>query len=343
MIDCTLTTAGRAAILSAVSGKTLTFTGFQVGDGTLAESDDPASMTALKHKLFDIEIKDFQKDGEKATLSGAFTSKDVATPFYYREIALFGTISNDTATPTPVLIAYGNAGQAAELICKYTDANDGQESFTEKLVRMTIAIGQAEHLTAVIEAGTYVTKKYVDDKDAARKQYVDDKDAALTLKINKKANDTDVLHKAGRETFTDPKIYKGTSPYGLLQVVPGSNQGVVPTAREAMQIGILNAETAKGGGSGWVAYLIGERTTDGRTRAFLQTCRNLTDDSSPIYAYIGVEVDANGQKHVYTDTPPLDNNSGDVATTAWVNQKFPLVSTLPASPNANLTYFLPEE
>lgn len=342
MIDCTLTTAGRAAILSAVSGKTLTFTGFQVGDGMLTESDTPASMTALKHKLFDIEIKDFQKDGEKATLSGAFTSKDVATPFYYREIALFGTISNDTATPTPVLIAYGNAGQAAELICKYTDANDGQESFTEKLVRMTIAIGQAEHLTAVIEAGTYVTKKYVDDKDAARKQYVDDKTAALTLEINKKANDTGVLHKAGMETFTDPKIYKGTSPYGLLQIIPGSNQGVVPTARELMQIGILNAETTTDDGSGWIAYLIGERTTNGKTRASLQARRFLSTDSAAIVAYIGIEVDENGQKHVYTDSPELDNNSGDIPTTNWVNRKFPLVSTLPASPNANVTYFLPE-
>lgn len=39
-------------------------------------------------------------------------------------------------------------------------------------------------------------------------------------------------------------------------------------------------------------------------------------------------------------TPPTSDNSTQIATTAFVNNKFQVVSTLPASPNANVYYFV---
>lgn len=42
-------------------------------------------------------------------------------------------------------------------------------------------------------------------------------------------------------------------------------------------------------------------------------------------------------------TPQTSDNSTQIATTAWVNNKFQKVSTLPAHPDPNVTYLIPEE
>lgn len=42
-------------------------------------------------------------------------------------------------------------------------------------------------------------------------------------------------------------------------------------------------------------------------------------------------------------TPQTSDNSTQIATTAWVNNKFQKVSTLPAQPEPNVTYLIPEE
>lgn len=42
-------------------------------------------------------------------------------------------------------------------------------------------------------------------------------------------------------------------------------------------------------------------------------------------------------------TPQTSDNSTQIATTAWVNNKFKKVSTLPAQPDPNVTYLIPEE
>ena len=42
-------------------------------------------------------------------------------------------------------------------------------------------------------------------------------------------------------------------------------------------------------------------------------------------------------------TPQTSDNSTQIATTAWVNNKFQKVSTLPAQPDPNVTYLIPEE
>ena len=45
---------------------------------------------------------------------------------------------------------------------------------------------------------------------------------------------------------------------------------------------------------------------------------------------------------VYAPTPPVNSNGASVTTTAWFNSKMQVVSALPAAPNANVFYFIPE-
>ena len=45
---------------------------------------------------------------------------------------------------------------------------------------------------------------------------------------------------------------------------------------------------------------------------------------------------------VYVPTPAVNTNDNEAATTAWFNSKMQVVSALPANPNPNVFYFIPE-
>lgn len=45
---------------------------------------------------------------------------------------------------------------------------------------------------------------------------------------------------------------------------------------------------------------------------------------------------------VWVPTPAANSNNDQVATTAWFNSKMQVVSALPAAPDANVFYFIPE-
>lgn len=58
---------------------------------------------------------------------------------------------------------------------------------------------------------------------------------------------------------------------------------------------------------------------------------------------LGVILSKDGNTRTTATTPQIGNNSNQIATTAWVNNKFQKVSTLPAQPDPNVTYLIPEE
>lgn len=59
---------------------------------------------------------------------------------------------------------------------------------------------------------------------------------------------------------------------------------------------------------------------------------------------ISVVVPFEGTSGAYgiAPTPTIDSNGEVIATTAWCNTKHQVVSALPASPNANIFYYIPE-
>lgn len=59
-------------------------------------------------------------------------------------------------------------------------------------------------------------------------------------------------------------------------------------------------------------------------------------------AQIVVGVRADGTIYTECPTPTVSDNSNQIATTAYVNNKFQVVSALPASPDPNTYYFIPE-
>ena len=57
---------------------------------------------------------------------------------------------------------------------------------------------------------------------------------------------------------------------------------------------------------------------------------------------IAIVINDDGTVATVAPTPPTSDNSTQIATTQFVNNKIKVVSTLPASPDANVFYFIPE-
>lgn len=67
-------------------------------------------------------------------------------------------------------------------------------------------------------------------------------------------------------------------------------------------------------------------------------------NTSTAFGYMGIYVNEDtGEVKTEAPSPRISDNSRQIATTAWVNNKFQKVSRLPAQPDPNVTYLIPEE
>ena len=126
---------------------------------------------------------------------------------------------------------------------------------------------------------------------------------------------------SGVKTFTANTIVKGS----------GANNGTFTIKNDVTTYGTsavdLVVATVNGGnqflvhfqeGSKWCAYFIQDPST-----------KNISFSMA-------------GCASVYAPTPAVASNDTQVATTAWFNSKMQVVSALPAAPDANVFYFIPE-
>jgi hypothetical protein len=147
LIHKIITTAGMALIAKAQAGNPITFTKFEIGDGTLPENADIKSMTSLIRKVigFPVSEKKFSSPAE-VVISGSFSNALVTTAFYYRELGLYA-LDPDIGE---IMYAYGNAGAAADQI---PPAASG--SLSEKMVGVTIYVGEDTNVTVQMQSGVY--------------------------------------------------------------------------------------------------------------------------------------------------------------------------------------------
>lgn len=160
--------------------------------------------------------------------------------------------------------------------------------------------------------------------------------------ITTKANDSDVVKLTGDQNIAGSKTYSsgikvlGTSsaPYSLQRT--GITKGTAPSSTiesrwYMTESGGVTASYSFGGMR--VSYNSnGDVTTS--LRAFK------SEASSTTYAEIGVVYPTSGDAYTFAPTPTVGDNSTKIATTAYVNAKFQVVSSLPASPDADTFYFV---
>ena len=137
----------------------------------------------------------------------------------------------------------------------------------------------------------------------------------IATDLNSKANDIDVVHKTGNETITGQKTLKNTQ--ATIANPPNSISWRYTdyTDNNNERIGVIGSQINP---DGWYGTYL-QAGNEGSIHI-------LTD---------GIDV------ITYAPTPSVSSNSSEIATTTYINNRFQVVSTLPASPNADVFYFIP--
>lgn len=137
-----LTNAGLGLLANVQAGAdNLVFTKTVLGDGTT--TTPVTSLTALVSPKVEIAIAEGKRVGDTTyQIASFFSNAEVKTGFWWREIGVFAK-GNDGKE---ILYCYSNAGDAGDYIPV------GSDERVEKYIYQSLAIGNAESVTAEINA-----------------------------------------------------------------------------------------------------------------------------------------------------------------------------------------------
>lgn len=145
-------------------------------------------------------------------------------------------------------------------------------------------------------------------------------------------NTTQTISKT--KTFTDSQIVSGASKVLKIKNTSVTRNTAPSSAVNAIYInGLDNADKNL-----WGIY--GTWSTTKQNQVQLICYKGTSTDNT--YTGIGVGYDSSGNAYTYAPTPAVSDSSTKIATTAYVNNKFKVVTSLPASPDANTIYFIKE-
>lgn len=140
---------------------------------------------------------------------------------------------------------------------------------------------------------------------------------------------------SGSKSFTQPSA--GMS----IEITADTNQQTVPAEPTVRQLGLYR-NTTYSKGDGYTSWVQGHRGSDGWTTTELYARRFLESDSQEILNYIRATITPEGTPIAYTKTPPVGVTGEEITTAGWFNTKMQVVSALPAEPDPNVFYFIPE-
>lgn len=129
------------------------------------------------------------------------------------------------------------------------------------------------------------------------------------------------VHKTGDENFSGTKTMLGTrfifgaTDLGKFKEIEAQSES------SKVRIGIL-------------------RFTNGSDGISRKAGLSIVDNNNKNQGGFEVGINSNGKAYTIASTPESTSNSNDIATTSWTNNKFKVVSTLPANPDANTFYFV---
>ena len=140
---------------------------------------------------------------------------------------------------------------------------------------------------------------------------------------------------SGSKRFTQPSA--GMS----IELTADTNQQTVPAEATLRQLALYKNNTHTKG-DGYTSWVKGYRGSDGWTQTSLYVRRFLEGDSKEILNYINASISPNGVPISYTKTPPVGVAGEETVTAGWFNSKMQVVSALPANPDPNVFYFIPD-
>lgn len=149
-----ITTEGAILAAKTLEAKTLKFSKFTIGDGTLMDTSASAikALTSLANSVLNFDITKISRDTDtQVTVRGLFQNTDAEHSFYLRELGLYAI---DPDTNKEILFAYINYGDEAEYI------NNSIAAKKEHYFDMVITVDNADNVTITTDPTTvYITEK----------------------------------------------------------------------------------------------------------------------------------------------------------------------------------------
>uniref|UniRef100_UPI002586076B phage baseplate protein n=1 Tax=Megamonas sp. TaxID=2049033 RepID=UPI002586076B len=144
-----VTTVGKEMIAKSQNGQTLTFTRVALGDGLIANEDDPINFIKIKNERLSAPIAKYTDRGNgQFELQFRVSNKEVETGFWHREIGVMAKIDEGPEQ----LYAYTTAGNKASFLY------DKTTPIEERIVNIAFVIGNAQNVQVIVNSSIiYVT------------------------------------------------------------------------------------------------------------------------------------------------------------------------------------------
>lgn len=180
--DNAITDAGRFLWQEMQAGGVFIPTKLVVGSGYIPAGKTTRTMTAVAEPIKTIVLnKQSKMPNGDFIIGGVFDNKDIATQFYYRELALFARVEKEDGTFTDeTLYSYGNAGDSAEIIPAYST-----DTSIERQLDIITYIGNDAVVKLEITSGMSVSKtefdNAIEELEADNQSIRDDMEAANSI------------------------------------------------------------------------------------------------------------------------------------------------------------------
>lgn len=164
----------------------------------------------------------------------------------------------------------------------------------------------------------------------------------LVEDLENKADAANTVTTDTTQTISGSKHFTTPSGGGMsIELTANTDQQTVPAEPTVRRLGLyLNSTYTKG--DGYTSWLQGTRGNNGWNATELYVRRFLESDSQEIINYLRVNITPDGTPVSYTKTPPVGVAGEEIVTAGWFNSKMQVVSALPANPDPNVFYFIPE-
>lgn len=148
-----ITGDGLALLTKAMAGKTLTFTGVQLGSGSYSGSVSAA--TGLVAPEVTLPITSMVHRADSATIKAVLEYRELESGFTWTEV---GVLAKDPDTQENVLYAYGYAGSQGDYIPGASEA-----TLNEKTIQLTTLVSETADIDAVIQSSLYVSHEELEE------------------------------------------------------------------------------------------------------------------------------------------------------------------------------------
>lgn len=197
-----------------LSGKTMTFTRVEIGDGVIGEDQNLEDITSLKNKICDVKILSVVPKGHTVELTILLDGEGLEEVTLYREIGIYAQIDEEEA-----LYAYLNSDDKFDYIIPLNEGN--QREFTNNKIKINLVVGNAENIEVTLNNTTIPDDSITMDMlNVEVKNYIEDikntMKSDLNEHISKNILDEEGSHGIKYDTSTNTLKYKNNDDWEII-------------------------------------------------------------------------------------------------------------------------------